>query len=70
MWQQYRKRHGPLSFERRYDRPAALLAVILSRLHGGKLEFKDMMPWPPENNEEPASVDEIFAKITEIVKNG
>ena len=70
MWQEYRKIHGPLSYERRFDRPAAVLGVILSKLHSGKLTFKDLMPWPPQENEEPASVEQIFEKIGEMVKHG
>jgi hypothetical protein len=45
-WKLYRAKHGPLDLERRYDRPAALNAFMVSTVNGGKGQMRDFMPWP------------------------
>lgn len=47
-WIAYRDKWGPLSVVRRYDRPAALVAHLVSASNGGKGKMRDMMPYPVE----------------------
>jgi hypothetical protein len=47
-WLAYRKKWGPLNPMRRFDRPAALISVMLNHAHGGKAEMTDYLPWPVE----------------------
>ncbi len=59
-WCIYRRQFGPMNYERRYDRPAALLAYKYSQVHGGNPEsIADFMPW---------SQDESVATLEEIAK--
>jgi len=46
LWMRYRRKHGPMGFERRYDRPAALIASIGNVTMGGKSKMRDFTPWP------------------------
>ena len=63
-WLVYRKKHGPLTDERRFDRPAALLAFLYAQVHAqqGKSpsSLADFMPWsePP-----PASIHDIAKEL-------
>lgn len=56
-WLLYRKKYGPLNPPRMYDRPAALIASILSKVYGGTAEQKDFMPWGQEERE--ATLDDL-----------
>jgi len=60
MWQAYMEKNGPLSPMRKYDRPAALVARTLNRVHGGDAEMIDYMPFPKEE-EKFATIDDIMA---------
>lgn len=51
LYRAYFLRHGPVSPVRMYDRPAALIAYLISKAHGGKPHgITDFMPFntPPE----------------------
>lgn len=61
IWAAYRKKYGPMSDVRRYDRPAALLGSILSHAHGGKTKMSELMPWGKEERE--PSIDDIIGAI-------
>jgi hypothetical protein len=51
-WLVYRKTHGPMTDERRYDRPAALLAHLYASAHSkNPPSMTDFMPW----SEQPAA---------------
>lgn len=43
-WVAYAEVAGPFDLQRRYDRPAALIAWMLQRVNGGKGEFADFLP--------------------------
>lgn len=47
-WRLYREKHGPLDLERRFDRPAALLAYWFVKMNAKDYNgnLKDFMPWP------------------------
>lgn len=52
LWVKYFKKHGPHSAVRKYDRPAALLAYVASRISGGKSVMTDFMPFGREDEKE------------------
>ncbi len=60
-WLSYRKKYGPMNDVRRYDRPAAILASILSQVNGGKLEPKDFMPFGADDKV--ASIDDLVQAL-------
>lgn len=41
-------KYGPMNDVRRFDRPAAIIATILSKAFGGKVKMKDLMPYGQE----------------------
>jgi hypothetical protein len=46
-WKLYRYWHGPLGFERRYDRPAAQQILATQQSYGNtKVTLRDFMTWP------------------------
>ena len=63
-WLAYRRKHGPLTDERRFDRPAALQAFMFAQVHSrpgmGPGSIADFMPWsePP-----PASFQDIAKEL-------
>jgi len=62
-WIRYRKKHGPMNDIRRYDRPAALLAFMASRLGGGKVNsITDFMPFGMEEEQE-ADLSQIITAL-------
>lgn len=64
VWSAYRKKYGPMSDVRRYDRPAAQIASMISAAHGGKAKMADFMPWGQEQKE--VTIDDIakaFGKV-------
>lgn len=64
LWISYRNKHGPLGMERRFDRPAAIIGMILSRAYGGKATMKDFMPWGQEEQaDEVVSFDQLIDQI-------
>lgn len=63
LWQRYRKQHGPLTYERMFDRPAALLAFIFSRAHGGKATMKDLLPYSRDGVDEAPPLEDIIKQI-------
>ena len=63
VWSAYRMKYGPMNDVRRHDRPAALLASLLSHAHGGKAEMKEFMPFGKEADETAATLDDIIAQI-------
>lgn len=73
LWMSYRRIHGPLNYERRFDRPAAMIGHILSRAYGGKATFKDLMPYgrDADASADSASIEDIINEIGGVkVKNG
>lgn len=58
-WLSYRKKHGPMNDVRRYDRPAALISYVASRLMGGKNQMKDFMPFGKDDDKE-ATLEDII----------
>mgnify|MGYP003386545188 CR=1 FL=1 len=58
VWLAYRDKYGPMNDVRRYDRPAAILASILSHAHGGKSPPRDFMPFGQEEKE--TTVEDII----------
>jgi len=68
VWLGYRKKHGPMNDVRRFDRPAALISSILSRVHGGKSEMKDFMPFGEEEKE--ATLEDIISVFGGVNKVG
>lgn len=45
-WEAYTEVTGPIGYERRYDRPAALTAYVMQAVHGGKHKVADFLPYP------------------------
>lgn len=41
----YTNKYGPLSVARMHDRPAALIAYIISKVNGNDPKFSDFMPF-------------------------
>jgi hypothetical protein len=64
LWVAYRKKYGAMHDVRRYDRPAAIIASILSQAHGGKATPKDFMPFG--RNEEEITVQDIVDGFGEV----
>ncbi len=64
VWLAYRNKYGPMSDVRRFDRPAALIASLISRAHGGKAELRDFMPFGID--QDAVSMDEIIAAFGEV----
>lgn len=65
VWMRYRRRHGPMGLERRYDRPAALIAALGNNTMGGKLKMSDLSPWPLKEaieNEADALIAEMMGE--------
>lgn len=60
LWEAYIKKNGPMNDLRRYDRPAALIASILAKVNGNKIELKDFLPFHKEE-EKVATIEEIVA---------
>lgn len=50
-WCAYVEDNGPLNYERRYDRPAALVAYVAQALMGGKQTVLDFLPYHVKTNE-------------------
>lgn len=61
-WWQYRRKWGPLDVTRRYDRPAAVMAATAVQLMGGKVEVKDFMPYPMDDEHD----DEFKSVMKEL----
>ena len=61
MWLTYRKKNGPMNDIRRFDRPAALVSLILSRIHGGKAEMEDFLPFGRKEKE--ATLSDIIGEF-------
>ncbi|WP_460640112.1 phage tail assembly protein T [Larkinella harenae] len=61
VWCAYRDKYGPMHDVRKFDRPAALIAMILNRVHGGKATMKDYMPWGQEEKE--ATIEDLIAEF-------
>ncbi len=57
-WCRYRLRHGPMTMDRRYDRPAALLATMWS----SKAKMTDFLPWPQKSARE-LEAEAIFNEL-------
>lgn len=53
---------------RRYDRPAAMVGQIISKVNGGKVEMKDLMPWGKEDKE--VTLEEFVNSLGPGVKVG
>lgn len=47
VWYAYKKKYGPMNDVRRFDRPAALVASMISAANGGKAKMNEFMPWGP-----------------------
>lgn len=45
LWVKYRKKYGPLSPVRMYDRSAAIIAATINNAHGGKAKPEDYIPY-------------------------
>lgn len=53
VWQSFMRKRGPVSMQRRSDWPAALIAMLLSRLGGDKTSrMMDFMPFADKNDGE------------------
>lgn len=50
-WIKYRNTYGAMDDNRMVDRPAALIACVLSRVNGGKAEIEDFMLHKKEEDE-------------------
>lgn len=63
-WLTYRRAHGPLTDERRFDRPAALLAWLYSSVHAAKGRapgsLAEFMPWSDEPS---ATIDDVAREL-------
>lgn len=72
VWMAYRSKYGPMNDVRRHDRPAAILASILSHAHGGNAKNKDFMPWGREEKKE-VTLDDLvnaFGGVRVVKKRG
>jgi hypothetical protein len=61
LWMAYRKKYGPMNNVRKYDRPAALISSILSRIYGGKAKIADFLPFGQTEAEK--LVNELVAEL-------
>lgn len=52
LWLRYRHKYGPLNPVRKYDRPAALVATLISNTNGGKSKPIDFLPYGKEETVE------------------
>ena len=66
-WIKYRNDFGAMDDRRMFDRPAALVATVLSRVHGGKAEMDSFMLQKKEEDEpvisDPKQLAGIFGKF-------
>ena len=52
LWTKYRKKYGPLSPVRLYDRGAAIIASTINNAHGGKAKPEDYIPYGKDEEKE------------------
>lgn len=52
LWTKYRRKYGPLSPVRLYDRGAAIIASTINNAHGGKAKPEDYIPYGKDEVEE------------------
>lgn len=62
VWTAYRKKYGPMNDVRRHDRPAALLAHIITSVYGGKAKIKDFLPFGVKEDENREATLDDFIK--------
>lgn len=66
-WIKYRNDFGAMDDRRVVDRPAALIASVLSRVHGGKAQIEDFMPQKRQEDEpvidDPKQLASIFGGL-------
>lgn len=63
IWSLYRRKYGPLNPVRKYDRPASLIATILSNVHGGKAKMTDFQPYGREDEEDQEIDSNAFVNL-------
>lgn len=59
-WLLYRKVHGPMSDDRRYDRPAAQVAQVVMATRGKASRIADFMPFTDEPE---TTIDDIAREL-------
>lgn len=52
LWTKYRKKYGPLSPIRMYDRGAAIISATINNAHGGKAKPEDYIPYGKDTSED------------------
>lgn len=62
-WIKYRNTYGAMDDKRMVDRPAALIASVLSRVNGGTAEIEDFMPHKTEEDEPVISDPKQLASV-------
>lgn len=63
-WAAYIKQRGALNQGMRIEAGFALLAMMLSRVHGGKAEMADFMPH--FDKPEPSSIQDVFNMLKQV----
>jgi hypothetical protein len=59
-WIAYRNAYGPMDDRRVYDRPSAMLAMVVNRAIGGDAKLSDFLPYgKPEKDSDGATVANI-----------
>lgn len=64
LWSAYRKKYGPMNYVRQFDRPAALIASMISAANGGKAKMNEFMPWGQSKKE--ATFDEVAQALGKV----
>jgi hypothetical protein len=61
LWAAYRRKHGPLSPERKFDLGSAMTAATIVRVNGGKLNTTDFLPYRrvAEEQEEELTLEKL-----------
>lgn len=61
MWMAYFRKNGRSNDIRRFDRPAALIASLISQAFGGKSVMRDFMPFGRDDKD--AELEDIISMI-------
>lgn len=65
-WAAYLNQRGSINQGLRIEAGFALLAMILSRVNGGKAEVSDFMPHFDKQEPEEASIEDVFSMFKKL----
>lgn len=67
-WCAYIQKRGPLDIGSRIEHGFAMLAYVTTASMGGKKKFEDFLPKRDQEEQKPASIDDVFSLIKDRAK--